>query len=145
MWMKARFNYTGEYDDMCGGSPLWDFEDFRKGDPGVISCRGDFTGEEILLTLVLPSVDFLMLFQLDINRIVNSCRGDSQGRSWFSTLVLPSLNRICFFLFLFFFFSQLSGRFTGYFFHQFSFSLLCFSALLNFVISPWAPWASLVS
>jgi len=75
---------------MCGGSPL--ITGFcQYACPTDVSCRGDFTGEEIfLLTLVLPSNYFSL--QTIITMAI-SCRGEYTGEEICNyTLVLPSLN-----------------------------------------------------
>jgi len=83
---------------MCGGSPLIMLPGrlHRRGD--IFSCRGDYTGEEIIYILRSP------LSEPDLFRFVSfrfiSCRGDSQERSNY-TLVLPSLK------------PEIWGRFTG--------------------------------
>jgi len=81
--MTGRFTgevFTGEeYDDMCGGSPRLLFFSFVLFVVNFISCRGDYTGEELLIRY---SRSPLSEPKLGYYRPVEfiTCRGDSQER-----------------------------------------------------------------
>jgi len=90
----------------------------------VFSCRGDYTGEEIIVTLVLPSLTGVIGNWRGYVVWGFRCRGDSQVGGDNYTLVLPSVSFIvhCVLCFQAWF---MSGRFTGgRLFFQLSFSPL---------------------
>jgi len=69
--------HKGSYDVMCGGSPLivhFSVVSYVL----VVSCRGEYTGEEIkLITLVLPSLNRIVcIYRLSV---LFKCRGDYTG------------------------------------------------------------------
>jgi len=122
---------------MCGGSPLFRdyfifvflFFHFR--------CRGEYTGWRRIYTLVLPSVEFLLLFEVFC---FVKCRGDSQVGGWFILSFSPLWTGILFFFFLFLFFYSCRGDSQG---SNFKSTLVLPPVFLRYPkmgIPPWAPW-----